>query len=103
MQEHYFLLIIILSLLSQTSDEYDSRIRCVESNFPFYNPNSNSSLNKTYFDPEHYSGANIPSYKDWRDEGVVTGVKDQVINNQSRLAKRISHHSTILCDNRSDL
>ena len=62
----------------QTSDEYDSSVRCVEANYPYYNPYSNLSINKTYFDPSSYSGASVPTYKDWRDEGVVTEVKDQV-------------------------
>lgn len=48
----------------------------MESNFPYYDPDY--TINKTYFDPETYSGASVPPYKDWRDEGVVTGVKDQV-------------------------
>ena len=48
----------------------------MESNFPYYNPDY--SINKTYFDPNTYSSAIIPNDKDWRDEGVVTEVKDQV-------------------------
>ena len=62
----------------QTSEEYDSSVRCVETNYPYYNPDSTLSINKTYFDPSRYSGASIPTYKDWREEGVVTEVKDQV-------------------------
>ena len=49
----------------------------MENNFPYYDPNF--SINKTYFDPNTYSSASIPTYKDWRDEGVVTKVKDQVL------------------------
>ena len=66
------------SLHLQTSDEYDRDVHCVESNFPYYNPNSNLTINKTYFDPSSYSSTTIPTYKDWREEGVVTEVKDQV-------------------------
>lgn len=62
----------------QTSEEYDSYVRCVETNYPYYNPDSELLINKTYFDPGCYSGASVPTYKDWRDDGVVTEVKDQV-------------------------
>ena len=62
----------------QTSEEYDSYVRCVETNYPYYNPDSELLINKTYFDPDCYSGASVPTYKDWRDDGVVTEVKDQV-------------------------
>lgn len=48
----------------------------MESNFPYYDPDY--SINKTYFDPNTYSSVSVPTYKDWRDEGVVTEVKDQV-------------------------
>ncbi len=62
----------------QTSEEYDNDVRCVETNYPYYNPDFEPSINKTYFDPRNYSGASVPTYKDWRDDGVVTEVKDQV-------------------------
>ena len=62
----------------QTSDEYDSSVRCVETYYPYYTLESNFSINKTYFDPKSYSGVSIPTEKDWREEGVVTDVKDQV-------------------------
>ena len=61
----------------QTSEEYDSDVRCVETNYPYYNPDSELLINKTYFDPGSYSGASIPAHKDWRDDGIVTEVKDQ--------------------------
>ena len=75
----------------QTSDEYDNSVRCVETNYPYYNPDSNLVINKTYFDPNSYVGANVPTYKDWRDEGVVTEVKDQVRLEQTQHVVWILH------------
>ena len=55
-------------------------MRCVESapNYPSFSATPPGRVNVTMFDGSVYSMRNLPNETDWRTEGVVTAVKDQV-------------------------
>lgn len=61
------------TLYLQTSEEYSQSLRCAaEKNY------TDSNVNETYFDATMYKSAYLPEEVDWRSQGIVTDVKDEV-------------------------
>ena len=74
------LLIALANSPLQTSEEYNQFTNCVETTS--YD-DANLRAVSSYFDPLSVGDEDIPKSLDWREEGVVTHVKNQV-----RMARR---------------